>query len=1844
MASASMTIAETIDAIRQALSDYIEATYHIGNSTVVQQRRKLLDELGVIYQAPYIESTPRYVSGPRFRDLALPAAASELFELMTRSTDGNNTLLYDPPYLHQAEALKLALNMGRSFALTTGTGSGKTESFLLPILGKLAVEAKERPDAFATAAVRVILLYPMNALVNDQLGRLRNMMGHPQVVDKFVSWAGRPARFARYTSRTLYPGVRTVAKDQDRLRAIGKFYVDLLEKAALPDQPQARALLENLRAKGKWPAKPDLQTWYGARNSKWKNKQGEFVRAITMLRDSELLTRHEVLANPPDVLVTNYSMLEYMLMRPLERPIFDATRSWLTANPSERVTLVIDEAHLYRGAAGAEVGLLLRRLRARLGIPAARLQVICTSASFNSPDHAKGFAAQLSGTDPASFDTILGSLAFRPSEARGTEEDARLLASIALDDFRDASSREIQVASVEPLLQYRNVKEQPSVEAALFEALKAYPPMSLLVNRTMREAIPLRDLGRVVFDTDDGLLAEKALTALVALGSLARRTEGEPGLLPCRIHSFFRGLPGLWACVDPACASPGHTPGSGPIGRLYAQPRDTCEGCGARVLEFYTCRQCGAAYLRAYTDEVLNPTYLWSEPGGAFLSVTGIVAELQTLDLCLEEPFTNDVEPADLDMVTGRLNPPLLGDRVRRVYLMKDRQAKPPQPGQFTTTTGPGEFRPCGVCGKSGSYGRSSVQDHQTKGDQPFQALITRQIQVQPPSKAVYSDFAPLRGRKVLAFSDSRQTAARLAPNLQTYSMQDVLRPLILVGFRQLQAVKSLAAPLSLEDLFLAVLIAATKLNVRLRPELKGGESMRAQAEVERVARDADLENPEVMLDLFTTVRGETPPRALLRGIVTTLTDRYLGLQSLALASLVERGSLHSRVLEALPSLGPFATEPDHKLAVLRCWLNQWTDPGIWFQGMPIEWWLTTGGVEPHTGKFASFGRWLRDPAVKREFDKNWLPVLLEHFCEPVGGKHRIRAGTLSLSTEGKWGYCQVCRTTQRPYPGLSRCISCGRDSVQVIDPNGDQVFAARKAYYRASTVRALADPPITPIAVIAAEHTAQLNAAQAEEIFSKAEEHELLFQDVDLGPDDSGRPRTAIDVLSCTTTMEVGIDIGTLSGVALRNMPPSRASYQQRSGRAGRRGNAVATVVAFGSVDTHDENYFSHPDGMIRGHVDDPSLTLDNVEIARRHVTAFLLQRYHQTRLPDIDPEEQPQLFEVLGTVSDFKKPSSPLNRDDFASWLALEPERLVHEVDSWLPQELGVADRRHLLSGLVESTLAEIDNAIDFAAQVEDPAASSSPDQEGSDFGVEAPPEPGEESAQPGKAVGNLLDRLLYKGVLPRYAFPTDVVSFYVFDRERSTRFRPAFRYAPGQGLPAALSQYAPGKEVWIDGKLWISGALYSPMASERAEAWQAKKLYLECSICHYAKTEDYGQATRGELRDCPACGGSATFGEAKNWIRPPGFAHPQFIAEGTSPDDQPGRSHATRAKLVAPGPAEETNWKAVTDRLRQYYHRPHLLVSNTGPRNEGYSYCVACGLIEPTAQTVSKVSSQHAKPYPDLRHQDCPSAAGTRGLVLGTDFITDVVLTSLKVDPPLTLRPNYLATNVALRTLCEALTIAGARRLDIESEELQAEYRPALTPRGREGLEAEIYIYDTLAGGAGFARRMADRGIEVFNEALQLLEVCPDNCDRSCYRCLRSFSNRFEHDLLDRHLGASLLRYLIRGEEPVLRRERVEQATDKLFADLSRQGLTGVQFSRNVLVKIPGVGNVEAPILATSPAKRLVVGIHGPLTPDHATDPALREAKEFGTSTPVLLIDEIVVARNLPHASGQVIEAIG
>ena len=333
------TIQRSIRQLHGALRDYIEATYHISAESLIRKRKALLDVPGVIHQVPYLESTPRYKTGECFSEMAgLPQAALAAFSAVSKPEGDLPRLIYDPPYMHQSEAVRGNLIDRRNLVIMTGTGSGKTESFLLPILGKLAREASERPSAFAQQpAMRALVLYPMNALVNDQLGRLRSLFGDPRLVSLFNGWSGRPPRFGRYTSRTPYAGVRTSQKDSAKFRAFDDFYVAVERLAREPDaegHAEAQALRRALKERGKWPAKPDLLAWLGEKGTRWKDpRTGEFVRGVTLPDDSELLTRHEIQGAPPDLLVTNYSMLEYMMMRPIERPVFDMTRSFLASNP-----------------------------------------------------------------------------------------------------------------------------------------------------------------------------------------------------------------------------------------------------------------------------------------------------------------------------------------------------------------------------------------------------------------------------------------------------------------------------------------------------------------------------------------------------------------------------------------------------------------------------------------------------------------------------------------------------------------------------------------------------------------------------------------------------------------------------------------------------------------------------------------------------------------------------------------------------------------------------------------------------------------------------------------------------------------------------------------------------------------------------------------------------------------------------------------------------------------------------------------------------------------------------------------------------------------------------------------------------------------------------------------------------------------------------------------------------------------------------------------------------------------------------------------------------------------------
>jgi hypothetical protein len=949
-----------IDHMREALASYIEATYHLSNPKVVNLRRQILMK-GGIAQTPYIESTPAYIGDRKFAVLDLDGQVRDF--LTNMASKESDQLLFDPPYDHQAQALEKAMATnagGTGIVVTTGTGSGKTESFLLPVLARLADEAIYRPDHFSSRAVRALLLYPMNALVNDQLGRLRTLFGSNAVRKRFTAAAKRPAKFGRYTGRTLYLGMRDGDRDQKRLKTL-EYYLKI-EDGARTGNARDQALLRSLKAKGRWPAKPDsfldafdgLRNWYGKVGQHWEDANGDPQRAIERLEDSELLTRHEIQAASPDLLVTNYSMLEYMLLRPIERDIFADTRAYYESHPEETFFLILDEAHLYRGANGTEVAYLIRRLLDRLRLPTSRVVFIATSASFSNSVAAATFVARLTGLEPGAITTLTGSKrAFEPA-GEGSPELAAGLAAVPLGALQsslprdrasvltslapfaakslgtqvklrrvDNGANEI-IATVhglaadgveceeevllaangtaeteQPFLVVDDVRcsegsvafgrrfdlgtawaercewQEDDLPTALVEVLADLPVLGRLRNVTSgaeSSSDPVISPGAAWALTrlPDGLfpkvapeIATAAVDALLELASLAKPAPEAPPLLPARVHMLFRGLPGIWACVNPQCSQIAEEERGGPTGALYAEARQSCD-CGSQVYELHSCRDCGLSVARANVGAPTGIEHLWQDNGIAYAGETGVI---QPIHVCLEDPLpqkTGMARAAYLDLRSGRIDGS--SEFSREVWI-------PP-------LMGPKLFEKCPRCEAScADTAPGGISDLQTKGEQPFKELISVQVLEQPPRP---ESTAPLQGRKALVFSDGRQTASRLAGEMKTFSFRDSLRPLLLAG---MQALRTSVFTPSLNDAPLAISLGAAKFGVRLRPS---GDDEGAMDHAGRRANDL-VGNEDAEADDFRTLTAQTSartPLSVYQSIYAVLQDDHTGLFPLALAML----------------------------------------------------------------------------------------------------------------------------------------------------------------------------------------------------------------------------------------------------------------------------------------------------------------------------------------------------------------------------------------------------------------------------------------------------------------------------------------------------------------------------------------------------------------------------------------------------------------------------------------------------------------------------------------------------------------------------------------------------------------------------------------------------------------------------------------------------------------------------------------------------------------------------------------------------------------------------------------------
>jgi len=594
-----------------------------------------------------------------FGELSGTLLDSKLVDALDRAT--KERMPHDRrPYAHQLEAWKAA-SEGRSFLVTSGTGSGKTECFMIPMLDGLLRD----PAQGLLQGVRAIVIYPLNALIESQRERLD-------------AWTTRLSGRIRYA---LFNGLT--------------------------------------------PEKPRM-----------------VQRSLGL---AELGDRKSIREMPPAILITNVTMLEYLLLRANDQPILERSQGLLR-------WIVLDEAHTYVGAQAAEMTLLLRRVRAAFGVSPEQVQVFATSATISdgstseTEGRLKRFIADLAGTGTERVRVI-----------HGQETDPGL-----------------PPAHADSPLDIQGLEAASRLDIS--DHLATHPRIQLLKQKMKSGGLHLSEISQILFD--DPSLSDSTQGVLDAAAQ-ANTPGTEELLLPWRAHLFHRALGGLWVCVDPAC--PHRDPelaaeGSGwGFGAVWSSQHDRCK-CGAQAFELHTCPDCGALHLLAQRKSGAR-TFLFP------------LREAQADDYQIDkEPDPEEAE-----------SPTAVSDKVAlrpASQSASDRHLNP-LTGEVFDNGAPDGFRTVAFDLVEVENGLTCCKEGQESRLQPsrfgppfFMGNALPEV-VEQLCPVIRDDSGtpvpglPMGGRRALSFSDSRQGVARLAAKLQQDAERTLTRSFLYHAVQQ---------------------------------------------------------------------------------------------------------------------------------------------------------------------------------------------------------------------------------------------------------------------------------------------------------------------------------------------------------------------------------------------------------------------------------------------------------------------------------------------------------------------------------------------------------------------------------------------------------------------------------------------------------------------------------------------------------------------------------------------------------------------------------------------------------------------------------------------------------------------------------------------------------------------------------------------------------------------------------------------------------------------------------------------------------------------------------------------------
>lgn len=1821
------------DTLNDVYLRYLDSPFALRHPDLTQERRQLLSVDGRISRRPLVEPVPAYEGTGLTIQAACQAllAGSHSPAELQDIADFIGQGLFPPArtlYTHQMEAFEHSYVLGRDVVITTGTGSGKTECFLLPIIASLVRESAnavawtvpnprharwdwwrhytmagqnrrweprhpQREHETRTAAVRALILYPLNALVEDQLVRLRNALDS----DPVRTWlqnhrGGNRFYFGRYTGKTDVPGDRTSSKTREL-------------RQALTDAQQAATLVAGTQAQDFYPRMDGGEMW-----SRWDMQD-----------------------HPPDILITNYVMLNIMLMRAFEHPIFQQTRDWLDSDHSRIFHLVVDELHSYRGTAGTEVGYLLRVFLDRLGLLERpdQLRIIASSASLSSGAEGLAYLENFFGRDQNQFIVLSGSTV-PPDTASLPAVRAASAAFVDLAAGLRSADAQVQATAADTFHATVAAPPMPAgtpASAVLHSALGLLhaedalrlgcivPPISApgtvegtaaggTVNTLVDAAANFFTVGAglsglpvvieagtgagqsntILFNTAQELTlkyswdtvpdhtsqyriqpqmlprfpdeiaaqvfpalaaqdANAAVEGLIAGLASAHDLAGN-ALLSLRIHLFFRNLLGLWACTNPGCVPARAVPC--PIGSLHQTPSPVCH-CGSRILELLYCESCGETLFGGYRRETGNPNEWFLSPDHPNLEAAPELTGLDRdyLSYAVYWPASDGLAPRSATW--GQ-------DGVQRHW---SRAELFPQEGRVELGQGTGYLYHVPAMHGNNVPGVDSANrafparcprcDADWADFAPYSPIRTQRTGFQKIAQVLSDSLLRHVGsvqagaaasRKLVLFSDSRQDAAKLAAGMNMAHYLDALRQAesdaltqqgagVVAFNRQLSGQQLTPGEQAAAVRFTAdhpqetatLSMAANPLTAaQPAPSHPGFSCQQAAALIAQRAAQGPFPIPQVAAEASSRLLSHgINPGGYSQDILWTEPDHQRGHWK-----DLYNWPAHGLPMHKLP--GQLTQQQrDHLQRIIRGSEREVLNIVFASRRRGLEALLlafaTTDRImfpaprplvqEAADGAIRILGEWRRiDTHDPRSLAA--LPASVERYLQAVAVRHgepnpndfvqEVRGYLINSGALDPNHYCLraagLCLT--RPAGVFYECPFCRRRYLQpaggvCIDPGCLQPLGAAQAlgaHIEPDYYGYLATQAGLLFRLHCEELTGQTNS-------SVARKRQMAFQDICLPPPQEILLVDAIDLLSVTTTMEAGVDIGTLRSVMMANMPPERFNYQQRVGRAGRRGG-VSYCLTLCRGRSHDDYYFQRPSRMTADPPPQPYVDMRRREIAQR-VLAKEVLRLAFDDLGLFVGQGGDNVHGEFGDSGDWDQPTfpaaaggapGPTVRDLVAAWIQNHPVQIDHICDTLLTFTTPalLVHRPALINYISNSLVPAIDTAV----------------------------------VDPNFTETSLSKRLAIAGILPMFGFPSRVRVLH--------HARPSAHNWPPEDvidreLDIAISQFAPGSESVKEGVVHTSVGVVDyqrqgPAVIEEPNPLGPPISVGLCKNCQAVNVGNVGQS-------CLLCGADPAHVPAYsivNLSQPRGFR----TFYGRQRDFDGNFEWMPRATKPRIG-IRQLNMTAIPNRNCEVWSDQDLIyvVNDNGGTLFNFEKLVGRETWV-TRDALARVGINNVTTEGNPDPRALASIEQTDVLVLGIRSWPPGVKSSPVGDVGLTVRAAVYSLGFLLRR-------AAATLLDVGEKELHVGMRPVQDANGF--ITGQVFISDSLENGAGYSSFF---GTPAQTEALLRYTTGQSSydfygplvhashaseCLTSCPDCLRDFGNLPYHNILDWRLGLDLAR---------------------------------------------------------------------------------------------------------------------